>query len=290
MTTPQPDRTGANAAIRISRQIEPWGEARFPVDVDILALNCAATYGWSDPITRIHGEAWDGIEGALIASPSGGEWGITYNTRSTPERQRFTKAHELGHYLLHRHQQPRFQCGDGAVWERDSGRPGIEAQANQFASYLLMPADHVRERLKGQRITFDRLGELARCYGVSLEAMCLKFVEITDQRAVVMHWDNGILKWCVPSPKARLSRARYRRSDALIEPPPGSLAADETIRQDWEGRRLPAQIWFDTESPHTFLREMKHVSDVHERTLSLLMLPKADAPWERDEEDEDEDD
>lgn len=150
-----------------------------------------------------------------------------------------------------------------------------------------MPANHVRAKLHGQTITLERLSELARFYGVSLAAICLKFVEITDRRAVVMYWDNGFLKWCVPSRKARLSRARYLKSAALIEPPPGSLAADESVRQEWTGQRIPAQSWFPTESPHAFLREMKHVSDTFERILTLLILPEAEAPWERDDPEED---
>lgn len=285
------DNTGAQTANRIARQIEPWGDARFPVDVDLLALNCAQTYGWSDPITRLYPEAWDGIEGALIPVNDAREWWIVYNTRSTPERQRFTKAHEFGHYLMHRRAHGnvaarKFECGNDTVWERDSGQPDLEAQANQFASYLLMPANHVRERLGHQRVTFEVLSTLAEFYGVSLEAICLKFVELTDQRAVIIKWDNGFLKWCVPSRKARLTRARYPRSNALIEPPPGSLAADASIRQDWEGQRVCAKDWFPTESPQSLLREMKHVSDVHERVLSLLILPEAEAPWERESEDE----
>jgi hypothetical protein len=288
----QPDRAGAQAAIRISKQIEPWGDARFPVDVDLLALNCAQTYGWPDPITQVHGEAWDGIEGALLPGAEGREWWIVYNTRSTLERQRFTKAHELGHYIMHRREHGdtpirSFECGNDSIWERDSGKPDLEAQANQFASYLLMPANHLRERLGHQRVTFEVLGDLADFYGVSLEAICLKFVEMTDRRAVIIKWDNGYLKWCVPSRKARLTRARYPRSNTLIEPPPGSLAADEGVRQEWKGQRVPAQTWFHTESPKALLREMKHVSDTYERVLSLLILPEAEAPWEREDEDED---
>lgn len=288
----QPDYTGAQAAVRISRQIESWGDKRFPIDVDLLALNSAQTYGWSDPITQIHGEDWDGIEGALIPQNDASEWWIVYNTRSTPERQRFTKAHELGHYIMHRRDHGnlelrKFECGSNTVWERDSGKPDLEAQANQFASYLLMPANHVRERLGRQRATIEVLGALASFYGVSLEAMCLKFVEMTELRAVIIKWDNGFLKWCVPSRKARLTKARYPKSNAMVEPPPGSLAADESVRQEWEGQRVCAKDWFPTESSKTFLREMKHVSDVHERVLSLLILPEAEAPWEREDEEDD---
>jgi hypothetical protein len=115
MSRYEPDHTGAQAAIRISRLIEAWGDARFPVDVELLARHCAQTYGWSDPITRIHGEEWDGIEGALIPAPEANEWWIIYNTRSTPERQRFTIAHELGHYILHRRLRDQFRCGTGVV-------------------------------------------------------------------------------------------------------------------------------------------------------------------------------
>jgi Zn-dependent peptidase ImmA (M78 family) len=48
------------------------------------------------------------------------------------------------------------------IIEKDTGEPNIEAQANQFASYLLMPANHVRPSIEKSPITLDLISELAR--------------------------------------------------------------------------------------------------------------------------------
>lgn len=66
-----------------------------------------------------------------------GEPAIFYDQRCVPGRQRFTIAHELGHYLLG-HVRP------GQVTtinrEPDPGDSPAERQANQFAARILAPA------------------------------------------------------------------------------------------------------------------------------------------------------
>jgi hypothetical protein len=150
-----------------------------------------------------------------------------------------------------------------------------------------MPADDVRQKIDGAEITLDFLGQLRLRYGVSLEAMAIKFVEVTDRRAVFIYWDNGYMRYCVPSPKARISKARYRNGGQLIEPPAGTVAADASIAHERDGVSVDANLWFKTEPPGTKLREMKTTSEKLERVLTLLILPSATAPWERNDDEED---
>src|SRR5687767_11394257 len=79
------------------------GDDRFPVDVEQLAIEYTRE-AFDDPVTKVIGEPLDGFEGALIPSPSGKpRWLIAYNSALTSDgRIRYTQAHELGHYLLHR--------------------------------------------------------------------------------------------------------------------------------------------------------------------------------------------
>lgn len=59
----------------------------------------------------------------------------------TDERRRFTVAHEIAHWVCHRH-------GDPAVCHLEAGAApatGHEREANVFAADLLMPADAVRD-------------------------------------------------------------------------------------------------------------------------------------------------
>ncbi len=280
------DFTGFKAANKITGHLRLLGPQTFPVKIDDIARTCHGNYGWKDPVTEIYGDAWDSFEGMLERNEDGQGWRILYNKKSSPERQLFTKAHELGHYLMHRKSQT-ISCSKQQVWERDSGEVNIEAQANQFASALLMPADDARKHIESLPLTLEALGELRIRYGVSLEAMAIKFVELTDRRAVLIYWDNGYMRWCIPSPSARKSRARYLSNQGLIEPPSGSVAADSSIAHEREGLDVDANLWFKTEPPGTKLREMKATSEKLERVLTLLILPSATAPWERDDDESD---
>lgn len=67
---------------------------------------------------------------------------VIYLPRVTSSRRdRFTIAHELGHYFLH-YLHPKRE--DGAAFGRGE-RNDVETQANVFASSLLMPAESFRK-------------------------------------------------------------------------------------------------------------------------------------------------
>lgn len=67
---------------------------------------------------------------------------ICVNLSDSPRRRRFTIAHELAHYILHR------EDDDPLYAHRDAGQGGqIETEANFFASNILMPEHLVREAI-----------------------------------------------------------------------------------------------------------------------------------------------
>lgn len=94
---------------------------------------------------------------------------ILLNARDSRNRQRFTCAHELGHYTQ------RVKSGEDEAWEyidhRDSlssqGLKPEEVYANQFAAELLMPRQVVEE-LAGDS---KNAAVLALDFGVSGDAM-----------------------------------------------------------------------------------------------------------------------
>jgi hypothetical protein len=249
--------------------------------------NAHTTYGRDDPITRFHGAPWQGLDGFLQRNPDNAkEWWLVYNDNATPERARFTQAHELGHYVLHSRQRDEFRCGPAVIVEKDTGEPNIEAQANQFASYLLMPANDVRPRIESTEITLDLISDLARRYGVSFEAMCIRVVELTAERAVLVYWDNGMMKRWSSSVAAKRQRLRIEAPTAEPrEPMPGTVAADPGVRQCPAGQYVPAGLWFTNAPGGEMLREMKHTSDTFERVLSLLIVPQFEPRWARDGEE-----
>ena len=112
---------------------------------------------------------------------AGGDAGymISVNAGDPLSRQRFTIAHELGHFMLHRH-----LLGDGIDEDRAyrslpngkyrNTRIGAaeETEANKFAANLLMPYELI-ERLK-QTENLTSPPELAKRLVVSEQAMSIR--------------------------------------------------------------------------------------------------------------------
>lgn len=219
-----------------------------------------------------------GFEGCLVRNPDDpAEWGILFKEHATPERSRFTIAHELGHFILHRALQDRFECDNGGVTSGQFDGRNIEREANEFASNLLMPLDLLRRFLGDQRkVTLHLLSEIARTFEVSFEALCLRFIEATDQRAILIHWDQGFLKYQRASRNALKTRARVRQTDSAQEPFAGTLAADEGVVQCFDGVECSAAIWCAEEGVHMKLREFKHSYTDRNRVITLLLLESAE--------------
>ncbi len=109
-----------------------------------------------------------GISGE-IKKMSDNEYIIRINRHEAIERQRFTLAHEIGHYILHRH-----LIGDGVVDDalyRSKLSSVVEHEANRFAADLLMPRNEVEDILKQSWIDNDAMiRHAADKFGVSLQA------------------------------------------------------------------------------------------------------------------------
>lgn len=88
-----------------------------------------------------------GISGEIRPdSAAPGKFVVRVNRHDIPERQRFTVAHELGHFLLHRDQIGRGIEDD--VLFRSRLSDWREAEANRIAADMLMPEQLVNEAYK----------------------------------------------------------------------------------------------------------------------------------------------
>jgi hypothetical protein len=277
--------TPTRAAIRITKQLNLFSEyhrtPRFPVNVTELAMEAANLFGWKDPITDVRAESIPGFEGALFANEARSRWMLLYNKDLTSDgRIRFTQAHELGHYILHRLECDRFECTDKDMlnWKAD-GR-NIEAESDLFASYVLMPLDDYRDQLKSAPISLDLFGHCADRYGVSLTAAILKWLECTEESAVFVMSKDGFIDWAHSSNRARKAGAFFAtRKGGPIPIPEKSLAGDDAVAHDRLGRETAASVWFPKTEEQFSLREMKIRADQYDATLTLLHLPRSAKVW-----------
>ena len=106
------------------------------------------------------------------SSPSG--FRIRINRHEITERQRFTLAHEIAHFILH-----RSLIGGGVVDDtmyRSALSSRREVEANKMAAELCMPMALVQEERKKRAHLHDDdlVDELARLFKVSRQAMRIR--------------------------------------------------------------------------------------------------------------------
>ncbi len=93
-------------------------------------------------------------------------WLIRINKVHSKTRQRFSIAHELGHFVYHKDDEEEFV---DTTFFRGLTSDNFEYKANQFASELLMPEDQVRQLIDKENVR--GVADLASRFGVSSAAM-----------------------------------------------------------------------------------------------------------------------
>jgi len=268
-------------AIHLSKVVKVFHEIhgldRFPIDVATIAREYTKNVYPDAPITLVEGRRFSKkFEGALVPNPNkAGEWGILYNSSiSSSGRINFTLGHELGHYLLHRHLTgDPIYCVKSDMWKWDSEYGKMEAEANQFASYLLIPLDDFRDQVSGlDKPTVDAFEEIRRRYDVSLTAAILKWLEITPKRAMIVVGRNGFIDWSWSSNPLLKSGVFFKARQNIIPLPDDSLAAGKiTAPNAAIGKMFAAGVW----SEHEDVFESTIFSEYHDLAISLLLYPNA---------------
>ena len=291
MSLPTKPPAWANRISALLQAIQQTGESMYPVRVQDIAVDVSKQFFPDAPITRISGEDFQGsFEGAMARVPqTANEWGILYNTAiKSPGRINFTLAHELGHYLLHRMDlaEGKIECKRQDMFRWDSEHGKREAEANEFASYLLMPRNIFENLIKGEEISLHLMQHVADHFNVSLTAVLLKWLQFTNKRAMLVVGDNGYVKWVWSSERLRKSGVFLQPKKELIDLPAQSLAVrrDATI-DGMTGIMHKAGTWLNFKED---VREMTVIADSYEMTITLLLFPD-DAPnrWvQQDEEPE----
>lgn len=116
-----------------------------------------------------------GISGKLIrdgAVPAG--FRVVVNGAEPMNRQRFTVAHEIAHYVLHRD-----LIGDGitdnAMYRSTSLSDELERQADHFAAQILLPAQAVKDALRAGNHSYAKLSEM---FNASQDAIRIRIREL----------------------------------------------------------------------------------------------------------------
>jgi Zn-dependent peptidase ImmA (M78 family) len=148
---------------------------RAPVPVDAIARSLGVDVRYA-PTT-------DDVSGALVRD--GKSAVIAVNSAQHENRQRFTIAHEIGHFILHKRTEKHFD-EDFRIDYRNSvsseATQRDEIEANAFAAALLMPESFLKRdflRMGTDEIDADHaMRTLAVRYKVSRRAMELRLLNL----------------------------------------------------------------------------------------------------------------
>lgn len=165
------------AQSQAERLVERLGIEAAAVDV----REVAATLGLSVMETDLG----EGMSGLLVTG--GGKKLICVQKGDHKHRQRFTIAHEIGHFHL-RHQ---FEPGEHVHVDKglfvsqrgpraSEGIDSKEIEANQFAASLLMPSRLVLREAQaiGEPLSEEAIRQLARTFQVSEQAMTIRLTTL----------------------------------------------------------------------------------------------------------------
>lgn len=127
-------------------------------------------------------EMEESVSGMLVIKDGHAIIGI--NNSHHPNRQRFTIAHELGHFVLHSDESKVFIDNTPVFFRDEQASQGVsqtEIDANNFAAELLMPEDFIKEQLKKHPIdAFDdfAIRRLAAQMHVSVQALTIRLAKL----------------------------------------------------------------------------------------------------------------
>ncbi|WP_159087092.1 ImmA/IrrE family metallo-endopeptidase [Loktanella sp. Alg231-35] len=199
-------------------------------------------------IQEVRVDRFGGFEGMLLTDKARSTGCILANSSKGNRRARFTIAHELGHFLMERHQLSDgngFKCMAQDIRESREGRMHLrqETQANQFAIELLAPAYLMTSLFKTDPDLRDAQ-RLRDHLDLSLEACVRRMVSSRDEPLAAVWSFKGQVRYFVkndgfpfiaitrngPLPKTTVAH------HATANGRQGFTEMDETDPYVWTGR------------------------------------------------------
>jgi len=170
-------RTRETINLKAQEVLRNYGNIVLPVKIEDIARSLS--------LKVIPYPFHEDISGTLIIEGNTGI--IGYNQFESRVRRRFTIAHELGHFILHKDRSAVFLDKQFRVHFRSQNSKQsedvqeMEQEANAFAAAILMPESLIKKQLKD--IDFDLGSEeatkyLARIFDVSSQAMSYRLAKL----------------------------------------------------------------------------------------------------------------
>jgi len=190
---------------------------------------------------------------------------IRISPLDSPERQRFSIAHELGHFEMEHVESIQKACSDADMrsWYRNTQ----ETQANFFASELILPKSLVEKRCDVKKVDFNPIKKIANDFRVSLTATAIKFVRLCPEQCAVVFSSGDKVQWS------------YRSEDWWPFIQNGKKLDERTVAYDFFRNKsladdpvgIDGDAWIENDGVDLIM-EHSIGSPVHRFVLSILWI------------------
>lgn len=260
------------------------GITSLPVDPFLIASK-------HDIVVKEKPDSAEGVSGMLLRH--GNVFGILYATHIRSDGfQRFSIAHELGHYFLDGHVDhiiptDGFHASNAGFVSRDS----YELEADHFAAGLLMPSKLFRTALGRFIPGLAAIESLAELCLTSLTASAIRFAELSDSAVAVVLSTASTIDFCCLSERFKVlpDLAWPKRG---IPIPRNTVTwkfhknADRILRSDRDSGETDLTYWLSGRRSMTAFEEVVGLGG-YGKTLTVLTCSSMDHDEDVDEEDDD---
>lgn len=188
-------------------------------------------------------------------------------------RKRFTFAHELGHFFLHRSSITIHNDNELTLETFKNGSQ--ETEANQFASELLMPSFLFSKYADKKSFSPELLRELSTIFQTSITSSAFKYQEIGKHPIFIFYSKNNKIEyWKAPSDY-------YIKVKDIknLNPPTGSVAyeyfSNRTVYLNDDSKQyINKSEWFELNynEQDSFVCEYCIVTKKYNSTLSIIWI------------------
>ena len=222
-----------------------------------------------------------GASGWLIKA--GEDFAITYATHIPNEPfQRFSIAHELGHYWIDSHPEHIFK--NGAMHSSHAGfgsADPIELEADYFAACLLMPKTMCKRLIWANQDGLAAAKALAEAANTSIQSATIRYTEFSRVPSAIVLSHEGVVEYCLdsglrkesgwPRGLARGTHIPSGTATARLVQDPAAIAKAEV-----DDDKASVADWFSGANSESTVIEEAIGLGAYGRVLTLLRLEEKD--------------
>lgn len=226
------------------------------IDLEVIAFEAGL---------KVRDRPMTGCEASLVGY---GDRGIvTVTTGTSPERRRFSIAHEIGHWEQHRGQSFACRVDERAL---DKAEKSKEREADDYASSLMMPTGMFKEAISARKggVSLAVVGDLGSTFKASFPAAAIRFAELSGEPVMlIFNGANTGRWWSARSKRVPEHLWLKRQVDGDSYASDLVQAAVSTKRQG----KMPAEVWFESVPEDTY-EVQEHSIKFAEGVYTLLHL------------------